>query len=124
MEVLMANQVVWFDIPALDLERAIRFYSRVLNIAVTQEDLGMPMGVFAHEGPGVSGCVFVDEANKPSAEGPLLYFNVNGRLDEAVAAATENGGKVVMPRHSIGPYGHRAIVLDSEGNRIALHSES
>jgi len=120
----MANQVVWFDIPALDLERAMRFYSRVLNIAVNKEVPDMPMGVFAHDGPGVSGCVFVDEANRPSAEGPLLYFNVNGRLDEAIVAAAENGGKIVMPRHSIGPYGDRAIVLDSEGNRIALHSES
>ena len=58
-----------------------------------------------------------------STGGPLLYLNANGRLDQAVAAAAANGGKVVEPKHQIGPHGYRAIVLDSEGNRIALHSE-
>jgi predicted enzyme related to lactoylglutathione lyase len=53
----------------------------------------------------------------------LLYFNCQGRLDEAVAAVGPNGGKVLQPKHPIGPYGFRAVVLDSEGNRIALHSK-
>jgi len=43
-------------------------------------------------------------------------------LEEAVALVEANGGKIVQPVHPIGPYGFRAIVLDSEGNRIALHS--
>jgi predicted enzyme related to lactoylglutathione lyase len=51
-----------------------------------------------------------------------MYLNAQGRLDEAVAAVAPNGGKVLKPKHNIGPYGFRAIVLDSEGNRIALHS--
>jgi predicted enzyme related to lactoylglutathione lyase len=53
----------------------------------------------------------------------LLYFNCEGRLDQAIAAVEPNGGKIVQPRHQIGPYGFRAVVLDSEGNRIALHSK-
>jgi hypothetical protein len=59
---------------------------------------------------------------EPSQHGPLLYFNCQGRLDEAVAAVEPNAGKVLQPKHPIGPYGFRAVVLDSEGNRIALHS--
>jgi predicted enzyme related to lactoylglutathione lyase len=58
---------------------------------------------------------------RPSESGPLLYLNTQGRLDEAVNLVERHGGKVLVGRHSIEPYGFRAIVLDSEGNRIALH---
>ena len=57
-----------------------------------------------------------------SAHGPLLYLSCQGRLDEAIAAVAPHGGKVLQARHPIGPYGFRAVVLDSEVNRIALHS--
>jgi predicted enzyme related to lactoylglutathione lyase len=58
----------------------------------------------------------------PGDSGPLIYLSAQGRLDEAVAAAQMNGGTVVKPKHSIGSAGSRAIVIDTEGNRIALHS--
>ncbi|MDB6075753.1 MAG: Glyoxalase-like domain protein, partial [Verrucomicrobiaceae bacterium] len=54
----------------------------------------------------------------------MVYFGVNGRLKEAVAAVRAHGGTVQNDVHSIGPYGYRAEVLDSEGNCIALHSET
>lgn len=54
--------------------------------------------------------------------GPLVYLDASGRLDAAVAAAEARGGKVLQARHSIAPNGFRAIIADSEGNRIALHS--
>jgi predicted enzyme related to lactoylglutathione lyase len=53
----------------------------------------------------------------------MIYLNANGRLDDALAKVDANGGKVIQPKHQIGPFGFRAIVLDSEGNRIALHSD-
>ena len=56
--------------------------------------------------------------------GVLVYMNVNGRIRDAVSRVEALGGKVVEPMHAIGPHGFRAIVLDSEGNRIALHSGS
>jgi predicted enzyme related to lactoylglutathione lyase len=61
---------------------------------------------------------------KPSADGIMIYFDVNGRLKEAVAAVRAYGGTVQMDIHSIGQYGFRAEVLDSEGNRIVLHAET
>ena len=70
----------------------------------------------------VSGCLFVNEGERPSATGALVYLNAEGRLDDAVAAVEPNGGKVLQAKHSIGPHGFRALILDSEGNRIALHS--
>ena len=119
----MPHRVVWFDVPALDLQRAIKFYAAVLACKVSQDFGDMKVGVIEHEGSDVSGCIVAHEGEQPSASGPLLYFSVSGRLDEAVTAAQLNGGKVLKAKHQIGPYGYRAIVLDSEGNRIALHSE-
>ena len=122
----MANQVVWFDLPVTELDRAIRFYSAVLGDTVRKEHApGMTFAVLPHKENEVSGCLTPGcegNENKPSAQGPLLYFNCQGRLDAAIAAVVPNGGKVLQPKHQIGPYGFRAVVLDSEGNRIALHS--
>jgi uncharacterized protein len=115
--------VVWFDIPVLDLDRAIAFYSAVLGVPVKKEEYpGMAIGVLPHAGSDVGGCLHQSDADRPADRGPLLYFNAQGRLDEAVAAVEANGGKVLQAKHSIGPYGYRAVVLDSEGNRVALHS--
>ncbi len=120
----MANQIVWVDIPCLDLERAIRFYSAVLGCDVMRQEYpGFMIGVLPHAENEVGACLFVKPEMKPSDQGPLLYLNCQGRLDAAVEAVAANGGTVVQPKHPIGPYGHRAIILDSEGNRLALHSE-
>jgi predicted enzyme related to lactoylglutathione lyase len=120
------NTVVWFDMPVVDLDRSIQFYSAVLGSPVHKEQhSGMAFAVLHHEEGGVSGCLVPKTENndiKPSDHGPLLYLNCQGRLDQAIAAVVPNGGKVLQPRHPIGPYGSRAIILDSEGNRVALHS--
>ena len=119
----MANQVVWVDIPCLDLDRAIRFYSAVLGCTVKKDEFPrFAIGVLPHEGKEVGGCLFVKPDAPPSDRGPLLYMNCDGRLDDAIAAVVPQGGQVLQERHPIGPYGHRAIILDSEGNRLALHS--
>ena len=119
----MANSVVWLDIPVLDLERSIKFYSAVLGMTVKHEKFpGGELGVFHHAGNDVGGCLVKSEHDKPGASGPLVYLNAQGRLDQAIAAVTECGGKILQPKHAIGPHGFRAVVLDSEGNRVALHS--
>lgn len=117
------NAFVWVDIPCIDLDRAIRFYSAVMgHPAKKQEFPNFAIGVLTHAEEGVGGCLFVKADAPPSDHGPLLYLNCQGRLDEAVEAVAANGGKVLQGKQSIGPYGYRAIVLDSEGNRLALHS--
>ena len=120
----MANQIVWFDVPVTDLDRAIRFYTAVLGGPVHKEDVqGIKFAVLPHKENEVSGCLTPgSEDSKPSLHGPLLYFNCQGRLDQALGAVESNGGKILQAKHPIGAYGFRATVLDSEGNRIALHS--
>jgi predicted enzyme related to lactoylglutathione lyase len=119
----MASPVVWCDIPGLDLDRALRFYSAVLGVTVKKQEFpGMVFGLIPHEDGEVGGCLFTSEKDKPSAQGILVYLNANGRLDQAIAAVEANGGKVIQPKHAIGPR-FRSIILDTEGNRLALHSK-
>jgi uncharacterized protein len=119
----MANSIVWVDIPVLDLDRATRFYSAVLGGEVTKQEYpGMAIALLPGYDSDVSGCLFTKGDEKPSASGLLIYLNAQGRLDEAIAVVEPNGGKVLQPKHQIGPHGYRAVVLDSEGNRVALHS--
>ena len=120
----MSHCFVWVDIPVVDLDRAIAFYSAVLGSPVTREGgPGFVFGVMQHEGDDVGGCLYTaGDDNAPSRVGPLLYLNAEGRLAEAVRAVTEHGGQVLQAVHEIGPHGFRAVVLDSEGNRVALHA--
>jgi hypothetical protein len=120
----MANQVVWVDIPVLEFDRSIRFYSAVLGGKVEKQEFsGMQFALLPHQGEEVGGCLVAVEGMQPSDQGPLIYLNAQGRLDEAIAAVAPHGGKVLQAKHQIGPHGFRAVILDSEGNRVALHSK-
>lgn len=119
----MANAVVWIDIPVVDLDRAIQFYSAVLGQSLMKHEFpGMTIGLLPHAENEVGGCLFCDPERPPSAEGPLVYLNVQGRLDAAEGEVVSHGGKILQSKHAIGPYGFRTVLLDSEGNRVALHS--
>jgi len=119
----MSNLIVWMDIPAKDLNRAIDFYSNVLNIDVVKQDLPeVSLGMFPSSDNSMTGCIYVDNQPIKNDVGPLLYFSAEGRLDDAIQKAVSFGGEILEEKHQIGPYGWRAIVKDSEGNRIALHS--
>jgi len=117
------NRAVWFDIPVTDLERAAAFYRAVLGVGVEKVSFGdSSIGVIEHK-EGNGGCL-VPEHEEIAAGGILIYLNVDGRIREAVEKVHVHGGTVLHHVESIGPHGFRAIVLDSEGNRIALHSNS
>lgn len=122
---MSANTLCWTDIPVIDLDRAVAFYSAVLGEAVKKECMpGFEFGLLPHADNNASGCLVVAEDNAPSKLGPVIYLSVNGRLDEAIAAVAAHGGTVIKEKHAIGPYGYRSVILDSEGNRLALHSET
>ena len=107
-----------------DLDRALRFYSAVLGSRLKKEQAGpgVAIAVLPHAEGSIGGSLVQTMDSKPSESGPLLYLNTTGRLDEALNAVESHGGKVLSAMHSIEPFGFRAIVLDSEGNRVALHS--
>jgi len=118
------NRLVWFDIPVANLDRASTFYSAVLGLGVTKEVFDNFSFCVLEHGEGNGGCLVEKAAEVSADKGILCYFNVDTRMQAAVASAEKHGGKVIEPVHSLGPHGFRAIVLDSEGNRIALHSRT
>lgn len=121
----MKHNIAWFDVPVTDLDRAIRFYSAVLGSAVTKEKSGsIPIGMLPTPDGQKMGCLVSGNQAEPSLSGVMIWFDVDGRLKESVAAAAANGGKILGDIHAIGEFGFRAEVQDSEGNRIALYSSS
>lgn len=121
----MKHNITWFDVPVTDLDRAIRFYSAVLGSPVTKEKTGsIPTGILPTPDGQKMGCLVSGNQAKPSLNGVMVWFDVEGRLKESVTAATANGGKILGDIHAIGGFGFRAEVQDSEGNRIALYSSS
>lgn len=117
------NRAVWFDVPVVDLGRAASFYADVLGCKVeTMSFNDVDFGLIEHA-DGNGGCLVIEPDWIAAEGGLLLYFNTHGRIHDAVQKATAHGGKILQDIHAIGPHGFRAIVQDSEGNRIALHSE-
>lgn len=118
------NVVTWFEIPAADLDRATRFYEAVLQAELERHDFGglkMAWFPYTHDAPGSAGSLVQQESYVPSHEGTMVYLSV-ADIESTLSRVTENGGKVLNPKMSIGEYGFVAHFEDSEGNRVALHS--
>jgi predicted enzyme related to lactoylglutathione lyase len=119
----MSHAINWFEIFVADLDRATRFYETALGVQLRRETFaGTQMSVFASGPDGVGGALVQDPTRKPSAEGPLVYLNAGGKLDAVLGRVAAAKGAVVLPKTDIGEPGFIAIVQDSEGNRVGLHS--
>lgn len=119
------NIFCWIDIPVTDLDRAIGFYSAILEQDVQKQSHdGFEFGLLPHTDNNVSGCLAIMADRQPSRHGPLIYIQVEGRLAQAIAIAKKKGVEIIKDKELIGPYGNRAIILDSEGNSIALYSKT
>ena len=118
------NNIVWVDIPVVDLNRAVKFYSELLNLKIeTEKHQDMEFAVLpcATKG-GITGCLAQNKDMKVSRNGVLIYLNVQDRLDEAIKIAKDNGCEIIYDKMEIGEWGFRAVIIDTEGNQIALHS--
>ena len=123
----MKNAISWFEIPATNLDRAQRFYETILGIQLNKLDLpNIKMRMFPTESQDGVGGSLCDSGgfHKPSAtEGPLLYLNANPDVQQVLDRVESAGGKILVPKTEISSeFGHMAVIIDSEGNRIALHS--
>ena len=121
------NAISWFEIPSTDLARATKFYETIFDIKLNPLDLPeIKMRLFPLEDNmnGVGGAI-VDSGgfHKPSStDGPLLYLNANPDVQNVLDKVEAAGGKIIVPKMSIGEYGFMGAFIDTEGNRIALHS--
>jgi hypothetical protein len=124
----MKNAISWFELPATDLDRAQKFYETVLDIRMIPLDTpNIRMRMFPVEDPmtGIGGALaLAPEFYKPSAtDGPIVYLNANPDVQRVLDKVVAAGGKIIVPKTEISPeYGHMALFIDTEGNRVALHS--
>ncbi|WP_291868884.1 VOC family protein [Maribacter sp.] len=122
----MTNAVNWFEIPVENYERAKTFYTTILDSKI--EDFPMPnevkYGIFDYkmESNCVGGAIIKSEGYIPSTQGSLVYLNGSDDLSVALSKVETAGGKVIMPKTDIGENGFIAHFLDTEGNKVALHS--
>ena len=119
----MANALTWFEIPTLDLDRAVHFYEAVLGVRLKREVFGgVPHAMFPAGQSDAGGALIQDGRRKPSSEGTLIYLDVGGKLDACVERVRGAVGTLLMPKTDIGEPGYIAVLRDSEGNSVALHA--
>ncbi len=120
----MQSFISIFEIPATDLNRAADFYQSILDIKIEVIDMqGMQMGLFPSEGYAVSGVITKGEGYEPAASGVLVYLNGGNNLEGILNKVEKSGGEVLMPKTPIDEEnGYFALFLDTEGNRIGVHS--
>lgn len=120
------NAINWFEIPALDLERAFQFYNTILNGNVRKGTFGngdlILFNVPFATNEAIGGSIVVREDLKPTTDGVIIYLNAFGKLSDAVSKVENAGGKVIVPFMDLGKFGFSAIIIDSEGNKTGLLS--
>ncbi|PWW81488.1 MULTISPECIES: VOC family protein [Prosthecochloris] len=120
------NQVGWFEIPVLDMKRAMDFYEYVFGVVLDEQEMGeLKMSWFPmkEDEAGAPGSLVKGAGYVPSDKGTLIYFT-SPDIDDTCRKTVEKGGHVLQEKSSIGEYGFVAMVLDTEGNAIGLHSRT
>lgn len=120
----MENLINWFEIPAADFGRAVSFYKTLMNLDVHEMELfGTKMGFFPSNGRNVSGAIVQGDDYKPSQQGATIYLNAGNDLSFMLGKVEKAGGTVIVPKTQISPeMGYFAMFIDTEGNKMALHS--
>lgn len=118
--------ISWFEIPAADFERAVRFYETVMATTLTRSDMGpMRLAMFpGSEDMPVGGAVtYMAGGQPPGPMGAVVYLFAGDDLAGALARVPEAGGVVIVPKTLITTeMGHYALFRDSEGNHVGLYS--
>lgn len=121
----MKNAINWFEIPTKNFERAVEFYSTILGaeIAVVPHPM-LKYAVFPRdkENGAAGGSLAQGPGYEPSDKGALVYLNSGDDLSIPLSRVEEAGGKIVLAKTSIGPNGFMAHIIDTEGNKVGLHS--
>lgn len=113
----------WFELPVLDLSRAVKFYSHLFQTSFEILEQGeYSMSLFPKE-IGGGGALMKGPGSVPSEYGPLIYLNANDEIPKMLLRVEEAGGRIILEQTTINEeMGSFALFIDSEGNRLALHS--
>lgn len=122
-----SNSLNWFEIPALDHKRAQQFYEKIFDISMdhmNMMDIDMVFFPTDNKLGKVGGALVQSTMHKPSQDGLVVYLNANEQgMEPVLNRIQENGGQVLMPKTKINDeVGYMAFFLDSEGNKVGLHS--
>lgn len=119
----MINAVRWIEIPTTDMDRAVKFYSKVLGQPVRKtEVMGAPYAFLPDDGGGIRSALAQGAEHIPCGIGVTIYLSAGDDLDQMLARIETAGGLVLTPKTPAGEMGHIALFVDSEGNRIGLRS--
>lgn len=125
MDKEIKNPVIYFEIPVIDMDRAIKFYQSVFHVEFEKDVIdGNEMAFFpsSENGDGAAGALAKGKTYKPTVNGTLIYFTTKD-IDESLRLVQQNGGKILFPKTSNDGTYFVAEFADSEGNRIALHMQ-
>lgn len=121
----MKHSINWFEIPVTDFARAKKFYEALFSAEIME--MPFPGGQYGMlpadmQNGGVGGGIVQGEGFVPSDKGTIVYLNGGDDLSVPLSKVEGAGGKIILPKTSIGANGFMAHFIDTEGNRVALHS--
>lgn len=124
----MKNVISWFQIPVINFERAVKFYNRILSVELLEsQTMGAKVALFPHDmkSGAVGGALYEGVGFTPSKDGTAILLNAGDDLSIVLSKIEQFGGSIIMPKTPINNNnGFIAYFIDSEGNRIGLHSEN
>ncbi len=120
----MASAINWFEIPAKNFERAVKFYETILDTKLQHPFPDMKYAVFPTDMQKgeIGGGILEEQGYEPSEDGTVIYLNGGEDLSIPLSKVEAAGGRITRPKTSIGSNGFMAFFVDTEGNRMAFHS--
>ena len=120
----LKDYVSWFEIPAINFQQAVDFYNQIYGIDMEKNFDGSYAMAFFPTEKGIGGAIVAGPGSIPSDSGPLIYLNAGKDMNQILNRIESAGGRIIMPKTmSNEESGYFAIFLDSEGNKLALHSK-
>lgn len=118
----MKQVINWFEIPVAEMDRAIVFYERVMQVSLRRENMDCAeLAVFPHQDPAPGGALAKFDGITPSQQGAIIYLHTDD-LPATLSRVAAAGGQCVFGPLELGQdIGTIALFSDSEGNRVGLH---
>lgn len=118
------NLISIVEISITDFTRAVTFYQEILDVTIEEIEMdGNKMGILPNEEGTVNVVLVKGNDYKPTADGTILYLNAGKNLQPILDKIEKHGGQVILPKTEISPeMGYFALFIDTEGNKLGLHS--
>jgi uncharacterized protein len=122
----MKNPVCWFEIAVIDMDRAKNFYGTIFNCSFIDLEMGpqtLAMFPGTPDQPNAYGALVKADDYVPSTDGHKIYFTCDD-LNHELGIAEKIGATIILSKTSLGEFGNMALLMDTEGNMIGLHSNT